>query len=125
MNRKTGLSIAFALGAALSLPFSTIAVAADDATREMARIVADIDHRPSASDKEKLRRISQQGTPAQQAIADALLEMNHKVSPSAKDKLGKIARDSSVPEDTRELASIVKNMEHNVSAAERKKLRDM
>ncbi len=125
MNRKTALSIAIVLGAALSLPFSTIAVAADDATREMARIVADLNHRPSASDKEKLRRISQQGTPAQQAIANALLEMDHKVSSSAKDRLAKIAKDSSVPEDTRELAAIVKNMEHQISSAEKKKLRDM
>ncbi|ALP53482.1 hypothetical protein Tel_10180 [Candidatus Tenderia electrophaga] len=123
MNTKTGLSFALLLSAALILPFA--AVAGDEATSKMARIVADINHRPSATDKEKLRQIAEKGSPAQQAIANALLDMNHKVSPSAKDRLGKIAQDSSVPEDTRELASIVKEFHHEASSAAKQKLRDM
>jgi len=128
MNRITNISVALLalmLVVTLALPFATVANAADEATRDMARIVADLNHRPSADAKEKLREISKTGTPAEKTIADALISMNHKVSPDAKEKLGKIAHDSSVAADTRELATIVKDIHHHATVAEKQKLRGM
>jgi hypothetical protein len=128
MNRITSFSVALLalmLGVTLALPIATVANAADEATRDMARIVADLNHRPSEPAKEKLREISKTGTPAEKSIAEALIGMNHKVSPDAKERLGKIANDSSVPEDTRDLAAIVKDIHHHATAAEKQKLRGM
>lgn len=116
--------MALALSLVLLLPASG-ALAADDATREIARIVADINHRPDAAAKETLRQIRETGTPAQQTIAESLLEMNHKVSPAAKEKLDSIASDSALPDTTRELAAIVGGINHQASAADKQKLRDM
>lgn len=125
MKRIAGLCTIGLMTMTLGLGLAGNALAADEPTREMARIVADLNHRPSADDKEKLRQISESGSPAEQAIADALLGMNHKVSPNAKERLGKIASDDSVPQETRELASILKDLNHHVSDQEKAKLRGM
>ena len=125
MNKNTGILLVTMLAFAISLPLSSVAVAEEDATKEMAEIVMDINHRPDADAKEKLREISMSGSEAEKTIANALIEMDHKVKPEAKEKLQMISKDSSVPENTRELAGIVADFHHQASSDAKKKLKDI
>lgn len=125
MNRKSGLTLALVLTAALSVPYTSVAVAEETATQEMAQIVTHLNHRPSSGDKEKLREIKNSGTDAEKTIANALLNMEHQVGSKDKEKLRMVSKDRNVPENTRELATIVTNLNHNASSADKEKLREI
>ncbi len=125
MKNSTSIFLAVILTSALSIPYSTAVLAEQTATQKMARIVADLNHRPSAGDKETLRSITQKGSEAEKTIANALMMMDHNVSSSDKEKLRTIAKDRSVPDDTRELANIVQNMKHQASSKEKMLLKGM
>lgn len=125
MNGTTGLTLTLFLTAAFILPFTPLALAEPTATQKMAQIVSQLNHWPSDNDKEILREISKKGNTAEKTIANALMMMDHRVSSDDKAKLHMVIEDRSVPENTRELAKIVKSLNHRASAKEREILQDM
>lgn len=125
MNKATNLILTLFLATALTISFSPLALAEQNATQKMAQIVSQLNHWPSANDKDLLRDISEKGNKAEKTIANALLMMNHQVSSEHKEKLTMIIEDLTVPENTRVLAKIVRNLKHQVSPKEREILLNM
>ncbi len=125
MKMTIGITAAWFLAAALTLPYSPTTLAAATATHKMAQIVMTLNHQPSEGDKDTLTRISNSGTKAEKTVAKALLDMDHRVSAADKEKLGKVAQDTSVPQTMRELATIVKNLDQKASSADKEKRRGM
>lgn len=122
MNKTINLALALLIATTLASP---IALAEKNATQKMAQIVSQLNHRPSAGDKEVLREIGKKGTEAEKTIAKALMMMDHKVTAEDKEKLRMISKDRDVPESTRELANIVQNLNHQTSSKEKMILKDM
>ena len=81
MKTKPGIVLALMLSIALSAPFSSQALAESDSVKQMAKIVIQLNHRPSEQDKQVLKNIIEEGSAAERSIASALLNMEHKVSP--------------------------------------------
>ena len=122
MNKTISLALTLLVATTLTTP---VALAEKTATQKMAQIVSELNHRPSAGDKEVLRDISMKGSEAEKTIANALMMMDHKVTSADKEKLRMVTKDRDVPENTRELANIVQNMNHQVSSKEKMILQDM
>lgn len=122
MNKTLGAVLAVLLVLPLTAP---VALAEKNATQKMAQIVSQLNHRPSMGDKEVLREIGKKGTEAEKTIAKALMMMDHNVTAEYKEKLSMISKDRDVPENTRELANIVQNINHKVSSKEKMILKDM
>lgn len=122
MTGKISFMLSF-LAAALFLG-SQSALADSSAVKEMAQIVKNLDHRPSAKDQEALRKIvsNDASTPGERAIANALLQMNHQVSGADKEKLRAVKGDSSASPAEQELADIVMGLNHHASAKDKERL---
>ncbi len=107
--------------------FPAMALAGSDARQEVAGILKDLNHFPSAEQKETLDRISNNdsNSEAMQTIAAAVRDMEHKAKPADAAKLEKLAADPSVAEQDRELARIVMNINHKASPEAVAKLESM
>lgn len=120
MNGKLG-SILLLIGFFVVAP---VALADDNVIKEMAQIVKNLDHRPSAADQDALRKIvaSDTSTPGERTIADALLKMNHQVSAGDREKLQKVRDDSAATPAEQELAGIVMGINHQASPQDKERL---
>ena len=102
------------------------ALKSGNAVQTMASIMMHLNHFPSDSEKNTLRKIAANTESAhEKTIANALMMMDHKVTSADKEKLRMVTKDRDVPENTRELANIVQNMNHQVSSKEKMILQDM
>lgn len=122
MNKTITLTLSLLIATTFASP---VVLAEKTAIQKMAQIVSQLNHRPSAGDKEILREIGKKGTEAEKTIAKALMMMDHKVAAEDKEKLHLIAKDRNVPENTRELANIVQNLNHQASSNEQTILKNM
>lgn len=125
MKTKPGIAFALMLSIAISAPFSSQALAEQNSVKKMAKIVMQLNHRPSAQDKKTLDNILEEGSAPERSIASALLNMNHKVAPADKARLMEISNNKDLPNKTRELAMIVSKINHSASSADKQKLQGM
>ncbi len=93
---------------------SPFAFAGGGPVSKMADILVDLNHYPSAEEKEKLKAIAndQDNSDAVQAVANALRNMEHKVGEEDAAKLQAITSDESASEDVRKLAEVLLNINH-------------
>jgi len=125
MNKKPSITLALMFSIVITASLSSQVLAESDSVKQMAKIVMQLNHHPSAQDKRVLNNILKQGSPAERNIASALLKMEHKVSPGDKARLAEISNDKNLPNNTRELAMIVSTINHKASSADKQKLADM
>lgn len=94
------------------------------AVHSMAEIMVHLNHYPSDSEKEDLRKIAKDSstTMDEHVLIDAIIGLKHKASAAVKAKLQKIMKDDSAPDALRDLAGIIYNLNHKPDAADRKKL---
>ncbi|MDR2877981.1 MAG: hypothetical protein LBV36_08090 [Chromatiales bacterium] len=120
MNAKLG-SILLLIASFVSAP---IALADANAIKEMAQIVKTLDHQPTASDQDALRKIvaSDASTPGERAIAGALLQMKHQISAADREKLQKVKDDTAATSAEHELADIVMSINHHASPQDKERL---
>lgn len=97
------------------------------AVPKMARIVAELNHFPSAAQKETLAAIKQNenNSEATQTIADAILNIEHKAKPEDVAALKEVAGDASVSEAEKKLAMIVMGINHTASDEAKQKLKTL
>jgi len=62
-------------------------------------------------------------TPANRALAGALLHMQHAVADADKQKLKAIMDDKAAPEQAKQLAGILTHFQHTASAEDKEKLK--
>jgi len=125
MNKKPSIALALMFSIVITASLSSQVLAESDSVKKMAKIVMQLNHNPSAQDKQVLNNILKQGSPAERDIASALLKMEHKVSPDDKARLVEISNDKNQPNNTRELAMIVSTINHKASSADKQKLAGM
>jgi len=96
--------------------FAPLALAS--ATQSIARIVAQMNHFPSAADKMTLMEISQDSDNSKsiQIIAMAVYNFKHSVSADDKKSLQMIAENIDSSATEKELASIIAGISHTASA---------
>ena len=113
---KKGLII---LAIAMFAPFAMAS-----ATQSIARIVAQMNHFPSAAEKVTLMEISQDSSNSKsiQIIAMAVYNFKHSVKADDKKSLQMIAENADSSATEKELASIIAGISHTASAEAKAKL---
>ena len=102
------------------------AIAGEDNIKTMAQIMINLNHYPSASEKETLRQISLKSTSGyEKTMATAMINLEHAATAGDKEKLNKIIKDDAAPEDVKTLAKIIHDLNHKPSADDKKKLENM
>lgn len=103
------------------------ALAASVAVREMAGIVAHLEHYPSEAEKMKLKGIvdNKSSTEQERVLATAISNMKHRVADTDVGKLKKVMGDATAPVEVRDLAGIVLNISHMPNAADKSKLEQL
>lgn len=99
----------------LALAFaSPFALAGGGPVSKMADILVDLNHYPSAEEKEALQAIAEDeaNSDAVQTVANALRNMEHKVGGDDATKLEAVTNDDAVSEDVRKLAGVLLNINH-------------
>lgn len=104
---------------------SPMAVAAGSATSEMATIIIELNHYPTAEDKKVLTHIinNAQATAGEKVIAAALIRMQHRVTDEDVDKLRRLAADDAVAKAESELARILLTIVHHPTRADIRRLK--
>ena len=95
--------------------------------QDMANIMLNLNHRPSAAEKQDLQKIidNKTSTSWERTIATAIIHIDHHARPVDQNNLEDLMRDPSLPEPARELATIVGHINHHPSAEEKDMLRKM
>ena len=103
------------------------ALAASAAVREMAGIMAHLEHYPSDAEKAKLKGIviSKDSTEQERVLASAISHFKHNVDTKDVDKLKKVMGDAAAPAEVRDLAGIVLSISHMPSAEDKIKLENI
>lgn len=103
-----------------ALPVAQVSFAGDAAVGDMAKIMINLKHFPSDSDKETLSAIANSGdnSEAEIAIATAITNIKHQASDADKEKLNAIVADESSSAEVRDLATVVLNTNHVPSASD-------
>jgi len=106
---------------------SQITLAGGSATQTMAKILVNLNHYPSDSEKDALRGIVNNKSLSEQEriIAQAMINLQHEATAADKPKLSKVMNDSSASADVRELAMIVHHLNHKPSGGDVAKLKKM
>jgi len=94
------------------------------AIQTMAKVLMSLNHFPSATEKELLRKIRSNSntTPAEADIAQALINLQHSASRHDKTKLLDIINDKSQSVHARTLARIIRDLNHKPSAEDKLEL---
>ena len=102
------------------------AIAGDENIKTMAQIMMNLNHYPSASEKETLREISLKSTDGyEKTMATAMINLEHAATAEDKQKLNKILQDDAAPEEVKTLAKIIHDLNHKPSSDDKKKLKDL
>lgn len=117
------------LPALLLLAFMTSAVAAAETTavQTMAGILVKLNHFPSDTEKQDLKKIldDKATTAHERVVAQALLNVQHKVTSEDKPKLEAVIKDKSAPDGVKTLAAVIVGLNHTPSDAEKEKLKKL
>lgn len=102
-------------------------LAATPAVREMAGILINLEHYPSAAEKSRLKELaaSKEYTEQEKVVANTLVNLNHSAADADKAQLQQLMGDASAPADVRDLAGIILNLSHKPSAADKRKLQQL
>jgi len=99
--------------------FSQFSLAQDagGALKEIADIVAAINHFPSDADKTKLMAISDNGNLPQgvRDMATAVASINHSANAEGKEAMARIAANDQAPDRAKTLAGIISDLNHTPS----------
>lgn len=100
---------------------------AEDSIKTMAQIMINLNHFPSDSDKEVLRKITLDSATSQneKTLASAMINLQHAASDADKQKLSAIIKDRAASENERNLAEIIYNLNHKPSSADKEQLKKM
>lgn len=111
-------SVSVTVVALVTLLCASFSFAASDAVSTMASIVAELNHFPSAEQKETLASIKQNenNSEATRIIADAILNIEHKAKPEDVAELKQVAGNAAASEAEKQLAMIVMEINHTASA---------
>ena len=102
------------------------AIAGDENIKTMAQIMMNLNHYPSASEKETLREISLKSTDGyEKTMATAMINLEHAATAEDKKKLSKIIKDDAAPAEVKTLAKIIHDLNHKPSSDDKKKLKDL
>jgi len=109
----------------LSLTANLANAAESKAVQVMAGILMNIQHTPSAADKQALTQIEKdKGSSAdERTVAQALMNVEHTVAAADKPKLEAIVADAKAPASVKTLASVILGLHHFPSASDKEKLR--
>ena len=127
MKTKTlGFSLLLLIFSASQVVFSQV-MAADENIKEMATIMLNLHHFPSAADKETLRdiAINSASSKYEKTMANAMIHLEHSATAEDKEKLSEIIKDNSAPEDVRTLATIIRDVNHMPSEEDKEKLQKL
>jgi len=116
MKRITKLFAALALIGLFSQP--TLAQEPGDALKQIADIVASLNHFPSDSDKATLAEISGNDSfpQALRNMADTVANISHSATAEGKEAMAAIQANMDAPESARTLAGIIASINHVASA---------
>ncbi|MFQ5469934.1 MAG: hypothetical protein ACE5EH_06445 [Gammaproteobacteria bacterium] len=94
------------------------------AIQNMAKIMSHLNHYPSDSEKDKLRKIAGDSASSahERTIANAMINLEHHVSSADRQKLRQIVEDDHASDSERNLAEIVMNLNHKPSRGDKEKL---
>lgn len=106
------------------LAISPFSLAAPNAVPAMADILAELNHYPSAEQKDTLAAISEDEavSEASRTIAQAIHNIEHKAKPDDMAKLTDILADATATAAEKQLATIVMELNHSASAEAKKAL---
>jgi len=106
---------------------SQLSFAGGGAIQSMAKIMMNLDHYPSDSEKGTLKMIADDKSASmhERVMASAMINLQHKATPADKKKLNMIIKDSSASTDTRALAGIIHGLNHSPSGSDKSKLEKM
>ena len=95
------------------------------AVQKMARIVLNMSHYPSETDKSALKAIAERATTSEheRAIATAIRRIEHTPTDADRQRLQAIAEDASAPGPVRDLARAVLGFEHQPTEEAQARLR--
>lgn len=98
-----------------------------DSIHTMAEILMNLNHHPSSSEIDTLKKIANDSGASEneRAIATALINLDHKASPADKEKLSKIMNDQSASANERDMAAIIHSLNHKPTSADKDKLHGM
>ena len=101
-----------------------MAAGATPAIKQMASILADLNHYPDESGKAALQQIIDDvsASESERTIAAAIASLEHKASAADKAKLQAVANDKNAPPAARDVANIVLNLNHKPSASDKEAL---
>lgn len=102
-------------------------LAATSAVREMAGILVNLEHYPSAAEKSRLKELAanKDNTEQEKVVANAIANLSHTASDADKSKLKKLMDDATAPAEVRDLAVIILRLNHKPSATDKDKLQQM
>jgi len=126
MQRNKHLHSAF-VGLLMLLVLSPFSLAGSKAIPTMAGILAELNHYPSAPQKETLTAIStdEANSEATRTIAKAIYNISHQPKPDDVAALTKVLNDKSATSEEKQLASIVMGINHTPSAEAKKTLESL
>ena len=104
-----------------------VTAAENKAVHTMTEILLKLNHYPSASEKETLKKIvDDKATSAQERVlAQALMNVQHTASREDKPKLQALMKDESAPAPIKTLASVLYNLNHTPTDADKEKLKQL
>lgn len=97
------------------------------AIRQMAEVMLNLKHYPSASDRKMLQDISlnTENADDERIIATAMMNVYHQVHSADKPRLKAIIKDENTSVPARKLATIMLNLDHTLNESDRKTLEDL
>lgn len=98
-----------------------------DAVKTMAEIMLRLNHHPSGSEMEVLRKItkSESVNKHELVLAGVLMNLEHKASSADKKKLKAILDDESASHAVHDIANILTSLNHKPSGGDKKKLQKL
>lgn len=101
---------------------SLVSAAATDAVKTMAKIILNLNHYPSDSEKTQLKTIATSGSEQEKVLAGAMINLQHKVADGDKKALEQLKSDEYSSPEVKDLAGILLSLNHQPSDADKKKL---
>jgi hypothetical protein len=109
----------------LGLGASIAGAAESKAVQTMAGILVNLNHFPSAADKQSLQQIAddKSSTADEKTVAQALMNVQHMPAAADKPKLEVIAGDAKASGGVKTLADVIARLNHHASDADKEKLK--
>ena len=102
-------------------------LAASTTVQEMAGMLVNLEHYPTATEKSRLMELagSKASTEQEKVVASAIANLSHSAADADKPKLKQVMDDASASAEVRELAGIILGLNHKPNAVDKGKLQQM